>query len=102
MTAGNPHFVVLVKQVHDINEITIDPASHRPRLGPTLALNTYDRYALAAAIGLREQQGGTVTVVMAGPPSAREILLRCLASGADEAVLIDLPDPNGVDTLQMA
>ena len=42
MTAANPHIVVLVKQVHDINEITIDPGTHRPRLGPTLALNTYD------------------------------------------------------------
>ncbi len=102
MSLVQPNIVVLVKQVHDINEITIDSNTHRPRLGSTLAMNTYDRYALAAAIGLREQAGGTVTVVTAGPPSSREILLRCLASGADEAVLIDLPDHNGIDTLALA
>jgi len=102
MSDGQRQIVVLVKQVHDINEITIDPVTRKPILGPTLTLNTYDRYALAAGIALREQGGGTVTVVTAGPPSAREVLLRCLASGADEGVLIDLPDHNGIDTLSLA
>lgn len=96
------NIAVLVKQVPDINEITIDPVSRHARLGESRVLNTFDHYALTAALGLREDVGGTVTAIAAGPPRAREVLLRCLAIGADEAILVDLPDNNGIDTLALA
>ena len=102
MSDNGPNIAVLVKQVPDVNEITIDPATRHARIGETRVLNTFDHYALTAALGLSDQAGGCVTVITAGPHQARDVLLRCLASGADHATLIDLPDHNGVDTLALA
>lgn len=93
---------VLVKQVPDVNAITVEPATHRPLIGSTLVMNTYDAYAVGEAVGLKERLGASVTVITAGPPSAREVLLRALATGADEALLIDLPHHNDLDTLAAA
>lgn len=93
---------VLVKQVPDVNEITVDVATHRAHHGSTQVMNTYDAYAVGEAIGIKERVGATVTVITAGPPSARAVLSRALATGADEAILIDLPNHNDIDTLATA
>lgn len=102
MTDNGPQIAVLVKQVPDVNEITIDHVTRHARIGASRILNTFDHYALTAALGLKDQAGGSVTVITAGPSEARDVLLRCLASGADEAILIDLPDNNSIDTLSLA
>nr|MBA2469020.1 electron transfer flavoprotein subunit beta/FixA family protein [Chloroflexia bacterium] len=65
-------------------------------------INTYDAYAVGEAIGIKERFGATVTVITAGPSEAKEVLLRALATGADEAILIDLPDHNEIDSLATA
>ncbi len=93
---------VVVKQVPDVNGITVDPATHRPDVGSERVMNTYDVYAVGEAIGLKERLGASVTVITAGPPNAREILLRALATGADEALLVDLPHHNEIDSLDTA
>jgi electron transfer flavoprotein beta subunit len=93
---------VLIKQVPDINAITVNPKSHRVDLGSDRVMNTYDAYAVGEAIGIKENSGATVTVIAAGSPEAREVLLRALATGADEAILIDLPEHNEVDSLATA
>ncbi len=102
MTAGSLRIAVLVKQVPDINAITIDSETRHARIGTERVMNTYDRYALATALDLKDRSGATVSVVTAGPSGARDVLVRGLATGADEAILIDLPDPNGLDTLALA
>jgi len=99
---GQLNIAVLVKQVPDVNAITVDPVTHRPDLGSERIMNTYDAYAVGEAIGIKERFGGTVTVITAGPSSAREVLLRALATGADEAVLIGLPNHNDTDSLSTA
>ncbi len=93
---------VIVKQVPALNSIAVDPVTHRPDLGSERVMNTYDAYAVGEAIGIKERCGATVTVITAGPPSAREVLLRALATGADRAILIDLPNHNEIDTLSTA
>lgn len=93
---------VLVKQVPDIAEVRVDEASRHPVLGPTRVMNTYDAYAVSEAVSLKERAGGNITVVSAGPASARDVILRALATGADSGVHVELDDPNGVDTLGMA
>lgn len=99
---GQLKIAVLVKQVPDVNAITVDPVTHTPVLGSDRVMNTYDAYAVGEAIGIKERFGGTVTVITAGPSSAREVLLRALATGADEAILIDLPNHNDIDSLATA
>lgn len=100
--AGSPRIAVLVKQVADVNAIEIDPESRQAIPGWPLVMNTYDAYAIGEAITIKERHGGEVTVICAGPDSARDVLLRGLATGADAAIHIALPDPNAVDTLALA
>ena len=53
-------------------------------------LNPYDEwYALVRAIELKEQVGGTVTVINVGPSSNDTIIRKALAIGADNAVRVD-------------
>jgi electron transfer flavoprotein beta subunit len=49
-------------------------------------LNEPDAYALEEALRLREQHGGEVVVVSAGPARVSQVLREALARGADRAV----------------
>ena len=52
-------------------------------------VNEWDNYAVEEAIRLKEENGGTVTAVTVGGEDDEEVLRRCLAMGADEAVRIE-------------
>ncbi len=52
-------------------------------------INEWDNYAVEEAIRLKEAHGGTVTVATLGPSESEDVLRRCLAMGADEAVMVD-------------
>lgn len=101
-TRGPLTIAVLIKQVPDMNAIRIDRASGRIVPSPQLVMSSYDAYAVEAALRLREAFGGEVIVVAAGPASARDVLTRALAMGADRAVHVQLPDVNATDTLGIA
>jgi electron transfer flavoprotein beta subunit len=61
--------------------------------------NPYDSQALEEAVRLKEKIGdGEVILVSMGPPSARKTLRRCLARGADRALLLCDSDNNLVDS----
>jgi len=87
--------LVLVKITVDTAELKTDPLDRRPRLDDApLRLSTFDEHALEAAIQLVERRGGSVKALSLGasePP--QELLLRILAMGADEAILV--LDPGG-------
>lgn len=58
--------------------------------GVQYIMNPYDEwYALVRAIELKEQHGGSVTVVNVGPSSNDIVIRKALAIGADEAVRIN-------------
>jgi electron transfer flavoprotein beta subunit len=52
-------------------------------------INEWDNYAIEEAIRIKEQTGGNVTAVTLGKEADEEVLRRCLAMGADEAVRIE-------------
>jgi electron transfer flavoprotein beta subunit len=89
------NIVVTVKQVPDPdippNHFKVDEAANTviPPQGVPPVMNGYDANALEAALRLKEQHGGHVTVVTLGGPEARDTLKRALAMGADAAVLLD-------------
>jgi electron transfer flavoprotein beta subunit len=56
--------------------------------GLNFVLSPYDEYAVEEALRLKEAKGGTVTAVALGPDEALVVLRKCLAMGADEAVLV--------------
>ncbi len=92
--------IACIKQVPDAKDVRLDPKTNTlAREGVASIINPYDRYALEAAVRLREEVGGTVTVLTMGPPQAEEILREAISCGADEAVLISDRAFAGSDTL---
>ncbi|MCL5257338.1 MAG: electron transfer flavoprotein subunit beta/FixA family protein [Chloroflexi bacterium] len=92
--------VVCVKRVPDTAdaEVSID------RTGKDIEkddlafdINEWDNYAIEEAVLLKERLGGTVTVVTMGSEDDEEVLRRCLAVGADNAVRLDDPAFSGSD-----
>jgi electron transfer flavoprotein beta subunit len=94
--------VVCVKQVPDTANVTAeamkeDGTVNRAAL-PTI-FNPEDLYALETALEIKDQHGGTVTVVSMGPPKAGDVLRDCLFRGADRAILITDRRAAASDTL---
>src|SRR5947209_14645500 len=92
--------VVTVKQVPDPDipptHFKVDEAAKKviPPAGVAPVINGYDANALEAALRLKEQLGGKVTVVSLWPDSARDTLKRAIAMGADAAIHINDPSLN--------
>src|SRR5439155_1319540 len=89
--------VVTVKQVPDPDipptHFKVDESAKKviPPAGVSPVMNGYDAHALEAALRLKEQLGGKVTVVSLGGDSARDTLKRAIAMGADAAGEINEP-----------
>ncbi len=98
------NIIVCVKQVPDTEApIRIKPdGSGIDETGLNLVMNYYDEHATEAGLRLREQFGGTVTLLCAGPERAKEALRTGLAMGADEAILVADPALDGADHLALA
>jgi electron transfer flavoprotein beta subunit len=96
--------VVLVKQVPD-TESLIQIAGD----GKTIktddikwVMNPYDEFAVEEALRIRDAQGGTVTILTAGPQKATETIRTALAMGADKGVHINDAAAEGSDGLATA
>lgn len=62
--------------------------------GVNFIMNPYDEwYALVRAIELKEERGGTVTVIHCGPAANDVTIRKALAIGADDAIRVDF-EPN--------
>lgn len=57
--------------------------------GVTLIIGPYDDYALARAVELREQHGGSVTVFNVGLAENDQVIRKALAIGADDAIRVN-------------
>ncbi len=94
--------VVLVKQVPDTARITGEAMNEDGTVNRSslpAVFNPEDRFALEAALGVRDRFGGTVSVVTMGPPPACEVLREALYTGADRAVLVTDRRAAASDTL---
>src|SRR5919202_5003992 len=89
--------IVTVKQVPDPDippsHFQVDEAARKviPPQGVAPVMNGYDANALEAALRLKDEHGGKVTVVTLGGDSARDTLKRAIAMGADAAIHINDP-----------
>jgi len=94
------NIVVCVKQVPDTTAVKIDPKTGTLiRDGVPSIMNPEDKHALEAALQLKEQHGGKVTVLSMGLPMAKATLTEALCMGADEAILLTDRCLGGADTL---
>jgi electron transfer flavoprotein beta subunit len=100
--------VVTVKQVPDPDipptHFKVDEAAKKviPPAGVAPVMNGYDANALEAALRLKEQLGGKVTVVSLGPDAARDTLKRAIAMGADAAIHVNDQALNDADSTTTA
>jgi electron transfer flavoprotein beta subunit len=93
------NIIVCIKQVPDTSEIRINPETNTlMREGVPSIINPFDLNAIEAALQIREQAGGKVTVLTMGPPQAETSLRDAIAMGADEAVLLSDKAFAGSDT----
>jgi electron transfer flavoprotein beta subunit len=95
------HSIVLVKQVPDTRNVTgevmtKDGTMNRSAL-PAI-FNPEDLNALEMALQVKEQHGGTVTVLSMGPLQAAEVLRQALYRGADQVILLSDRKFAGADT----
>jgi len=63
--------------------------------GVQFVINPYDEFSLTRALWIKEQQGGSVTVVHVGPAAAEPTIRKALAIGADDAIRIDVEPTDG-------
>lgn len=96
------HSIVCVKQVPDTANVTAeamkeDGTVNRGAL-PTI-FNPEDLHALETALEIRENYGGTITVLTMGPPKAADVLRDCLFRGADRGILLTDRRAAASDTL---
>ncbi|MCX5882823.1 MAG: electron transfer flavoprotein subunit beta/FixA family protein [Deltaproteobacteria bacterium] len=92
--------LVCVKRVPDTaeNEIVVNSKGTDIERGDLVySVNEWDNYAVEEAIQIRDNVGGSVTVVTVGDGDAEEILRREMAMGADKGVLLSDDTFNGSD-----
>ncbi len=102
--------LVCVKRVPDTaeNEIEVNgDGSDIERDDLVYSVNEWDNYAVEEAIQIRDNVGGSVTVITVGDDESEEVLRREMAMGADNGLLLcdnvfDGSDGKGVASLLKA
>ncbi len=84
------NIAVCIKPVPDVSIVTLDPnTGHINSDDLVYIVNPYDMVALEEAVRIKEKDGTSrVTLISMAPPSAKRLLRRCLAMGADEIMLL--------------
>ncbi len=93
--------IVLVKQVPDTRAVTgevMTAEGTMNRAALPAIFNPEDLNALEMALQVRDQHGGTVTVLSMGPLQAAEVLRESLYRGADRVILLSDRKFAGADT----
>ncbi|HQI01353.1 MAG TPA: hypothetical protein PLA18_08780, partial [Deltaproteobacteria bacterium] len=92
--------IVCVKQVPMVSELPWDPKTGTlSREEAEGMMNPACKYALEAALRVKEEHGGHITAITMGPPMAQEVLHEALAMGADRCLMVSDPRMAGSDTL---
>lgn len=94
---------VLIKQVPQLHDLRLDPATHRlVREEVALEPSSLDMVGLGAALAMREAVGGEVVAITMGPPQAVDVLKAARLGGADGLILLSDRAFAGSDTLATA
>ncbi|KUG07344.1 electron transfer flavoprotein subunit beta/FixA family protein [Solirubrum puertoriconensis] len=84
-------FLVCISNVPDTTtKITFTPDNKElNKAGVQFVINPWDEYALTRAIELKEQLGGSVTVLNVGEADTEPNIRKALAIGADDAIRVN-------------
>jgi electron transfer flavoprotein beta subunit len=82
-------FIICVKQVPETNDLKFDPNANLVlKEGVSTIINPFDQFTLEEAIKIR-QEGDEIIAISIGDTETKSTLMRCLALGADKAILLD-------------
>jgi len=102
------NMIVCVKEILDpeipAKSFKIDPEAKRA-IKPQdvqLVISDYDESAVEAALKIKDSLESKITVMSLGNESARNVIWRCIAMGADEGVLLSDPLFNDSDSFATA
>lgn len=91
------NMIVCVKEILDpempASSFKIDPEAKRaiPPEDMQLVISDYDESAVEAALKVKDSCGGKITILSLGGESAKNVIRRCIAMGADEGILLSDP-----------
>ncbi|GAG19497.1 unnamed protein product, partial [marine sediment metagenome] len=92
--------IVCIKQVPDTLEVKVNTETNTLiRQGVESVINPFDLNGIEQGLRLKEQFGGTVTVLSMGPPQVADTLREAISMGADNAVMLSDINFAGADTL---
>ncbi|MFC7202078.1 electron transfer flavoprotein subunit beta/FixA family protein [Haloferax namakaokahaiae] len=95
------HMVVLTKGVPDFREgqVSFNEEGHLERGKTPTVMNPNDQFALDAALQMRVQHGGKISVMSMGPPGYKEVLQEAMSSAyADDLYLVSDREMAAADT----
>lgn len=91
--------IVPIKQVPETSNVKLDPDTGTMiRTGLEAIINPLDLYAIETAIRLKEQVGGSITVMSMGPQQAQKAIREAIAMGCDDGILLSDKAFSGADT----
>ena len=90
-----PNIIVCAKQIPDpevpFSNVSVDSEKKEVIVDAPNVISPYDENALEAAIRIKEELGGKITVLSLGRKVADTVLRKTLAAGADALILIEDP-----------
>jgi len=90
-----PNIIVCAKQIPDpeapFSNVTVDVEKMEVVVDAPNVISPYDENALEAAIRIKEELGGKITVLSLGRKVADTVLRKTLAAGADALILLEDP-----------
>ncbi len=95
--------VVCVKKIPNVSQLMPHPETGAPQLDLVPSqLSDFDENALEAAVRLKEERGGNVTLLTASPSDPKDVLSKALAMGADGAVAVVDEAVTGLDSFGLS
>jgi len=96
--------VVLLKQVPATESLIViaDDGVSVKTDNVKWVMNPYDEFAVEEALKIKQDHGGSVTIISVGPDKTVEAIRTALAMGADKGILINDPAVEKLDGLGIA
>jgi electron transfer flavoprotein beta subunit len=101
-----PNIIVCAKQIPDpeapFSNVSVDVDKKEVLVDAPNVISPYDENALEAAIRIKEELGGKITVLSLGRKVADTVLRKTLAAGADALILLEDPAFERLDSSSVA